>query len=75
MDPSASSSTSQIEHRPVAKTHTLDSSVRHVYNCRAMLDYANRFHHDTNLAWEVQAINDQELLSNCTRVLAFAQRA
>ena len=40
-----------------------------------MLDYANRFHHDTNLAWEVQAINDQELLSNCTRVLAFAQRA
>lgn len=42
---------------------------------RAMLDYANRFHHDTNLAWEVEAINDQELLNNCTRVLAFAQRA
>ena len=42
---------------------------------RVMLDYANRFHHETNFAWEVEAINDQELLNNCTRVLAFAQRA
>lgn len=42
---------------------------------RVMLDYANRFHHETNFAWEVEAINDQELLNNCSRVLAFAQRA
>ena len=42
---------------------------------RVMLDYANRFHHDTNFAWEVEAINDQELLNNCSRVLTFAQRA
>jgi wobble nucleotide-excising tRNase len=42
---------------------------------RALLDYANRFHHDTNAAWETAAINDQELTNYSTRVLAFAQRA
>ncbi|MFV1737623.1 MULTISPECIES: AAA family ATPase [Phaeobacter] len=41
---------------------------------RALLDYANRFHHDTNAAWETAAINDQELSHFCERTLAFAQR-
>ncbi len=41
---------------------------------RALLDYANRFHHDTNSAWETAAINDQELVGFATRTLAFAQR-
>jgi wobble nucleotide-excising tRNase len=41
---------------------------------RALLDYANRFHHDTNPAWETAAINDQELVDFATRTLAFAQR-
>jgi wobble nucleotide-excising tRNase len=41
---------------------------------RALLDYANRFHHDTNSAWETAAINGQELTDFCTRTLAFAQR-
>lgn len=41
---------------------------------RALLDYANRFHHDTNPAWETAVINDQELLSFATRTLAFATR-
>jgi wobble nucleotide-excising tRNase len=42
---------------------------------RALLDYANGFHHDTNAAWETAAINDQELTNYSSRVLAFAQRA
>jgi len=41
---------------------------------RALLDYANRFHHDSNPAWETAAINDQELVGFATRTLAFAQR-
>jgi wobble nucleotide-excising tRNase len=42
---------------------------------RAILAYANRFHHDTNAAYETEAINDQELTHFCGRVLAFARRA
>ena len=42
---------------------------------RALLDYANRFHHDTNPAWETAAINDQELVDFATRALRFAARA
>lgn len=41
---------------------------------RALLDYANRFHHDTNAAWETAAVNDQELVGYATRTLRFASR-
>ena len=41
---------------------------------RALLDYANRFHHDANPAWETAVINDQELLGFAARTLAFASR-
>lgn len=41
---------------------------------RALLTYANRFHHDTNPAWETAAINDQELCDFARRTLAFARR-
>jgi len=41
---------------------------------RALLAYANRFHHDTNAAYETAAINDQELTHFSARVLAFAKR-
>ncbi|MCC2977774.1 AAA family ATPase [Sphingomonas sp. PL-96] len=41
---------------------------------RALLDYANAFHHDTNPAWETALINDQELLGFATRTIAFASR-
>lgn len=41
---------------------------------RALLAYANRFHHDTNAAYETEAINDQELTHFSERVLAFARR-
>lgn len=41
---------------------------------RALLDYANRFHHDENLAWETVAINDAELVDFAKRTLLFASR-
>jgi wobble nucleotide-excising tRNase len=41
---------------------------------RALLDYANRFHHDTNPAWQTAVINDHELLGFSVRTLRFASR-
>jgi wobble nucleotide-excising tRNase len=41
---------------------------------RDLLDFANKFHHDTNPAWETETLNDQELLDFCKRTLAFARR-
>lgn len=37
-------------------------------------DYANRFHHDSNPAWQVAAINDAELTDFVERTLLFASR-
>lgn len=39
-----------------------------------LTEYANRFHHDTNPAWETEVINDAELRSFVERALAFARR-
>jgi len=39
-----------------------------------LAEYANRFHHDTNPAWETEFINDAELQSSVRRALAFARR-
>ncbi len=36
--------------------------------------YANRFHHDTNPAWDTQVINDNELVGYVRRTLDFAAR-
>lgn len=41
---------------------------------RALLDYANLFHHDTNDAWQTATINDHELLDFSQRTLRFARR-
>jgi wobble nucleotide-excising tRNase len=41
---------------------------------RDLLEYANRFHHDTNPAWETEAINDGELVGFVRRALTFAKR-
>jgi len=41
---------------------------------RALLDYANQFHHDTNPAWQTAAINDAELTDFVERTLLFASR-
>jgi wobble nucleotide-excising tRNase len=41
---------------------------------RALLGYANLFHHDTNPAWQTAAINDAELTDFAERALLFASR-
>jgi hypothetical protein len=41
---------------------------------RALLDYANRFHHDTNAAYATELINDAELTDFTRRTLAFIRR-
>lgn len=41
---------------------------------RDLLDYANKFHHETNLSYETEQINDQELLSFAARTLRFTSR-
>ena len=38
-----------------------------------VLEYANRFHHDTNPAWETEVINDGELQAFVDRTLRFAR--
>ncbi|KAA0214980.1 MAG: hypothetical protein EDM82_08540 [Cyanobacteria bacterium CYA] len=40
---------------------------------RDLTEYANRFHHDTNAAWETEVINDAELLGFVQRTLAFVR--
>lgn len=39
-----------------------------------IVEYANRFHHDTNPAWETEAINDGELRGFVERALRFCRR-
>jgi wobble nucleotide-excising tRNase len=38
-----------------------------------LVEYANRFHHDTNAAWETEAINDGELAGFVRRALSFVK--
>jgi wobble nucleotide-excising tRNase len=45
-----------------------------IVELRDLRDYANKFHHDTNLAWETETINDQQLVQFCQRTLAFTRR-
>ncbi len=39
-----------------------------------LVEYANRFHHDTNPAYETAVVNDGELHGFASRTLAFAKR-
>jgi len=41
---------------------------------RELVEYANKFHHDTNPAWETKAINDGELRGFVDRALSFARK-
>ena len=36
-----------------------------------IVEYGNRFHHDTNPAWQTEEINSTELLGFVQRTLAF----
>lgn len=42
---------------------------------RALLDYANRYHHDTNAAYATELINDAELTDFARRTLRFIKRS
>lgn len=42
-----------------------------IENLEALVEYANRFHHDRNAAWESEIINDTELKSFIQRTLDF----
>ncbi|MDX6518756.1 MAG: hypothetical protein QOF50_1602, partial [Gaiellaceae bacterium] len=39
-----------------------------------LVEYGNRFHHDTNPAWETEVVNDGELQGFVTRTLTFVKR-
>ena len=41
---------------------------------RALLDFGNRYHHDTNAGWATELINDAELEDFARRTLAFIRR-
>lgn len=45
-----------------------------IIELRALLGYANLFHHDTNPAWQTAAVNDAELTDFSERSLLFASR-
>lgn len=45
-----------------------------IVELRSLLNYANRFHHDSNPAWQTAAINDAELSDFSQRTLIFASR-
>jgi wobble nucleotide-excising tRNase len=45
-----------------------------IQELRDIVEYANRFHHDTNPAWETEVVNAVELTGFVTRVLTFVKR-
>ena len=49
-------------------------SQRDVDELRTLKDYANRFHHDSNQAWETEYINDAELTDFAMRTILFSSR-
>jgi wobble nucleotide-excising tRNase len=49
-------------------------SAANAQELRALLDYANRFHHDTNAAYATELINDAELADFARRTVAFIRR-
>jgi wobble nucleotide-excising tRNase len=55
-------------------THQQLLNEAHTRELRAILAYANLFHHDTNPTWQTQIINDQELTQFAQRTLAFIRR-
>lgn len=49
-------------------------SAANAQELRALMDYANRYHHDTNAAYATELINDAELTDFTRRTLAFIRR-
>lgn len=49
-------------------------SEQDIEELRNIVEYANRFHHDTNPGWETEVINNGQLTGFVARALAFAKR-
>jgi wobble nucleotide-excising tRNase len=60
------------EHRVNTAQQILNAA--DIQELRDIVEYANRFHHDTNPAWETEIVNGGELTGFVTRVLAFVKR-
>jgi len=43
-------------------------------NLKDMVEYANKFHHSTNTAFDTEIINDAQLKSYCERILKFIKK-
>lgn len=63
---------SACRHRLGTPQQILDD--RTIQELDELVEHANRFHHDTNPAWETEAINDGELRGFVGRALRFARR-
>ena len=50
-------------------------NVQDIQELEDLVEYANRFHHDTNPAWANEPINSAALSGFVTRALAFAKRS
>jgi hypothetical protein len=55
-----------------ASQEILDSRTTEVLG--ELVEYANRFHHDTNPAWETEIINDGQLRGYVETALKFTRR-
>lgn len=60
------------EQRAGTPQEILDAAT--TLDLRDLVEYANRFHHGTNPAWETAVINDGELQGFVRRTLEFAKR-
>jgi wobble nucleotide-excising tRNase len=60
--------------RPLVNTPQQILDAQAVQELGDLIEYANRFHHDTNAAWEMVQINDGELQGFVRRALNFAKR-
>lgn len=60
--------------RPLVGTPAEILGAADVSELQNLLDYGNKFHHDTNPARATEIINDAELHNFCTRTMAFITR-
>ena len=62
----------KIRDQPAGTLPILSSAA--VTELDAICEYANKFHHNTNLAWETQTVNETELRGWVDRVLTFVSK-
>ncbi|MBN1459817.1 MAG: AAA family ATPase [Armatimonadetes bacterium] len=62
----------RIRNQPAGATPILPPAA--VTELDAILEYANKFHHDTNPAWETETVNNNALRGWVDRTLAFVRK-